>query len=379
MKAQFTLILALLFALLFSNEQIFAQGCVAIRGGMGCSGMAVGGQNLVSLNKGQWQASLGYRYFKSFRHFRGSHEEAERVENGTEVINKSHTVDLGISYGVSNRLSVAVNLPLNFYYRSSLYEHYGNSVEANPEQKRFHTGANGIGDLRVSGTYWLFDPMKSMRGNLALGLGIKAPTGNANVKDDFHKLGSAGQDSIVNRPVDQSIQLGDKGLGFTVEMQGFQAVTSWASVYFNGFYLFNPRETNKTLTRGTLTGVDPIIAYHSVADQFSARLGFNLTPLSGSNVALSMGGRIEGVPAKDLIGGDNGFRRPGYVISAEPGLFYSEGDLTLAVNVPVALYRNRVKSVYDLSDPTGERHGDAAFADYLISATVAYRFGGTQH
>lgn len=345
---------------------------------MGCSGMSVGGANLVSLNKGQWQASLGYRYFKSYKHFKGDIEQTERVENGTEVINKSHTLDLGLSYGLNDRLSLALNLPLNYYDRSSLYEHYGNAIEANPEQKRFHTGAQGIGDLRLSATYWVFDPMKSHKGNLALGLGIKTPTGNANVQDDFHKLSSTGQDSIVVRPVDQSIQLGDKGLGFSVEAQGFRSIASWASVYFSGFYLFNPRNTNETLTRGTTAGVDPIIVYHSVADQFSARLGFNFLPINGSNVALSLGGRVEGVPAKDLIGDDQGFRRPGYVVSAEPGLFYSKNNLTVSLNVPVALYRNRVKSVYDLADPTGKRHGDAAFADYLVSVNMAYRFGGQQ-
>ena len=32
----------------------------------------------------------------------------------------------------------------------------------------------------------------------------------------------------------------------------------------------------------------------------------------------SGGVRIEGLPSSDLIGGDRGFRRPGYIVSAEP-------------------------------------------------------------
>ena len=356
-----------------------AQRCVAIRGGMGCAGGASGGSNMVSLGRGQWQASLGYRYFKSFRHFRGSNEEVERVENHTEVINLVHTADLGLSYGLNNRISFNVNLPVSFFDRSSLYEHYGNSLEANPEQKRFHTDAKGIGDLRVSGTYWLFDPEKFMNGNLALSLGVKAPLGNANAQDDFHKLDENGQDYIFRRAVDQSIQLGDKGWGFNVEVQGFQSVSSKLSVYYNGFYLFNPRNTNETLTRGTLVNVDPLITYHSVADQFAARMGLGYVLLAGPNgIVFNLGGRIEGVPAKDMIGKEEGFRRPGYVVSAEPGLFYSHENTTLSLSVPVALYRNRVKSVYDLADPTGKRHGDAAFADYLISVSAAHRFGGSK-
>jgi hypothetical protein len=35
-------------------------------------------------------------------------------------------------------------------------------------------------------------------------------------------------------------------------------------------------------------------------------------------IKFSGGIRIEGLPSSDLIGGDRGFRRPGYIISAEP-------------------------------------------------------------
>jgi hypothetical protein len=41
----------------------------------------------------------------------------------------------------------------------------------------------------------------------------------------------------------------------------------------------------------------------------------------------------------------------------------------LSLNVPVAVARNRVKST---SDKLSGGHGDAAFADYVINATVTY-------
>ncbi|HEY9702126.1 MAG TPA: hypothetical protein V6C58_06755, partial [Allocoleopsis sp.] len=62
-------------------------------------------------------------------------------------------------------------------------------------------------------------------------------------------------------------------------------------------------------------------------------------------------------------------------VSVEPGISSQFGNFNAALTVPYALYRNRVKSVYDLADPTGQRHGDAAFADYLVNATITYRFG----
>lgn len=375
MKKQLSLIVLLSAFGLFSAIDVYAQGCVAIRQSGGCGTASINSL----LTKGQWQAGLNYRYFRSFRHFRGDHEEENRVEMGTEVINIAHIADLGLAYSLSNRFSIAVNLPVIFYDRSSLYEHYGNSTNTNPDQKRFHTKSSGIGDLRLAASYWLFNPANHPNNNIALGLGIKLPTGNSNVEDEFHKRSTVdGSDSIAVRPVDQSIQLGDGGVGFTLEMQAFASLGNNTTVYANGFYLSNPRNTNNTLTRGTLNGVDPLIAYHSVADQYLARIGLNYAFLPHQGLSASLGGRIEGIPHADLIGASDGFRRPGYIVSVEPGIFFQHHALSFALTVPVAAYRNRVKSTYDLNDPTGERHGDAAFADYSINFGFAYRFG-TQH
>jgi hypothetical protein len=168
MKSRFTSALVLLFVSIFSMENAQAQGCVAIRN-MGCSGTTIGGNTSGFLQKGEFQLLSNYRYFKSYKHFRGSHEETARVENNTEVINKANSLELGLSYGITDRLSVAATLPINFNDRSSLYEHYGNpkfDADGNPanplgwSHSRFNTGSKGIGDLRLTGTYWLMDPNK---------------------------------------------------------------------------------------------------------------------------------------------------------------------------------------------------------------------------
>ena len=350
-----------------------AQGCVAIRQMGNCSSNA--GSSL--LTKGQWQAAANYRYFRSYKHFRGDVEQVERVEEGTEVINVVNALDFGLSYSLSQRMSVSLTLPVIFYDRSSLYEHYGNSASANPEHKRFDTGAKGIGDLRIAGSYWLFNPNTHHKHNIALGIGFKLPTGNENVQDEFHKRkASDGTDSIVVKAVDQSIQLGDGGVGISLEVQAFSSLSDKLALYLNGFYMSNPQNTNKTLNRGTLVGVDPLIAYHSIADQYVARLGASYAVWPAKGLSINLGARMEGIPSSDLIGKSEGFRRPGYIVSAEPGLVFQHENIILSANVPVALYRNRVKSTYDLADPTGQRHGDAAFADYSLNFGLAWRFGG---
>ncbi len=355
-----TLNIACFFILFtFSATMLNAQGCIAIRNMMSCTG---GNPNSLSslTHPGQFQLTTSYRYFHSFRHFRGDHEEANRVAEGTEVINDSHSIDFGLSYTLNDRWSLSINLPVNFNRRSSLYEHYGNSEESNPEHMRFATGSAGISDLRVAATYWVLDPATHMHGNFAIGLGIKAPTGKSTVKDVFHKRTNSGADSTITKFVDQSIQLGDGGWGASIELQGYQTITPALSLYYNGFYLFNPKGVNE--------------ANLSVPDQYAGRLGVSYAALPALGLALNLGGRIEGLPAIDIFGSSEGSRRPGYIVSVEPGLLWSSGAHTFGFSVPVALYRNRIKSYSDRQDPTGQKHGDAAFADYLISANYAYRF-----
>lgn len=353
--------------------QLWAQGCVAVRP-MGCSASGHSGQSSF-LQKGQWQLTNGYRYFRSFRHFRGSEEEPNRVENGTEVVNIAHSVDFNLSRQLSDRWGLAFSIPIIYYDRSSLYEHYGNSPTANPDQLRFATGASGIGDIRITPNYWVFNPKTHTgRGNFSIGTGLKIPTGDENVTDDFHRLNSEGQDTTTNRAVDQSIQLGDGGWGLSLELQGYYGLSNRHSLNYSGFYLFNPRNTNNTLTRGTTEGVDPLIVNHSVADQFAARIGWNTVLMPRYGLLGGLGTQVEGVPSKDLIGDSDGFRRPGYIVSIEPNISMQVAQVTISVSVPIALYRNRTKSTYDLADPTGRRHGDAAFADYLVNINFGYRF-----
>ena len=84
-----TLVVTIVFIFSCLNSQ--AQGCVAIRQFSGI-GNAVGQGNL--LTKREWNFSANYRYFKSFRHFRGTEQEYDRLTNNTEVINKQHGLDV---------------------------------------------------------------------------------------------------------------------------------------------------------------------------------------------------------------------------------------------------------------------------------------------
>ena len=360
-----------------------AQGCVAVRGFGGCG--VAGGSGLALAPK-QWQVGANYRYFESFRHFKGDEEQYDRLVKQTQVINYSNTMDISASMGLTLRTQLNVNLPVSYTDRSSYYEHGGQTTTF-PGARRTSTSA-GIGDARIGISKWLWNPVSHTKSNLMLGVGLKLPTGNWNVQDSFYNVmvtdpvtGSSSRKTVY-RPVDQSIQLGDGGLGLSLEMQGFWEMADGLFAYGNAFYILNPRGVNGTMTNRRTTivvnGVSQVFTNEymcSVADQYAARLGF-LSQSQLHGLSFSWGARLEGVPVRDLVGESYGFRRPGYTIAAEPGVTYMKGKTTVNFNMPIALYRIRKQSVTDkeVQDATGvARNGDAAFADYLISLGVTYR------
>jgi hypothetical protein len=224
---------------------------------------------------------------------------------------------------------------------------------------------------------WMIDPVKHSKGNFQIGMGLKLPTGDYNYEDYFYNVGPNGTKEL--RPVDQSIQLGDGGTGIAVEMNGFFNFTPLAGLYGNLYYLSNPREVNGTRTyRETLSATLANESIMSVPDQYLARLGFNYSFLGRlKGLSASLGGRVEGIPVEDLFGGSLGFRRPGYIVSIEPGLVYQMKKTLLFATVPVAMIRNRTQSVTDKenSEISGTyRHGDAAFADYSINVGISVKF-----
>jgi hypothetical protein len=91
----------------------------------------------------------------------------------------------------------------------------------------------------------------------------------------------------------------------------------------------------------------------------------------------SGGVRYECIPVNDLIGGSTGFRRPGKVVTVEPGITYSMKKCNIYAYVPIAVVRNRTQSVPDKikTDLTGVyAQGDAAFADYSVNIGFSIRF-----
>lgn len=354
----------ILVVCLLVNQSVNAQGCVAIRGAGGatCNMM----DHMKNIDTSKWLFSTNTRYFKSFRHFVGKVEQPQRQELGTEVINHTFNMDFGLTRVLNKTWSVALYVPIIANTRSSLYEHGGTT--------RRETHSFGLGDVRVAGYAWLLDPAKHMNFNIQAGLGIKFATGDYKYQDRFYT--STG--TTIMGPVDQSIQLGDGGTGFTTELNTYYAFSHKFNLYANFYYLLNPREQNGVSTQRGGTPSAATIAntsdVMSVPDQYLLRVGANY---QAGKVTFSGGVRFECVPVYDLIGGSTGFRRPGQVLTVEPGITYTMKKCNIYAYMPIAVMRNRPQSVPDIlkTQQTGVySQGDAAFADYAINIGMSIRF-----
>lgn len=358
--------LIIIITLFLVNKSSSAQGCVAVRStGNSCS---MSHSDVAS----KWQLNLNNRYFKSYKHFVGKEEQEHRVDSGTQVINHSYSLDITLTRKLTSRWSLAVTVPVISNVRSSLYEHYGNSSK-NPNARR-KTTSFGIGDARVSAYRWLLDSSRSKKGNIQAGLGIKLPTGDYRYQDMFWKNDS----TYLMAPVDQSIQLGDGGTGIALELKSYYNFSKKFGVYNDLYYLINPREQNGVSTaRGGTPSANAIKYFTStmsVPDQFMARAGVNYMV---NKLTVSAGARLEGIPSSDLIGGDKGFRRPGYILSVEPVISYELKKVQLYASVPFAVERNRTQSNSDklITKATGNKaQGDAAFADYFVNVGATFKF-----
>lgn len=382
MKLFFLLILTVLT---FSKPH--AQGCVAVRQMGGVTTMCPSAS--YNLSKGDIQVGANYRYFHSWRHFVGTEEQPQRqttggghdangVERGNAVNIYSHAVDLNFSYGLTNRLQLNVTLPWVHNERSQVLRQTAPVADT----FRYSVYAKGIGDMRLSANYWVLDPAKAHQANLLIGAGIKLPTGKYAATDDHvPQTDGTFKDDVV---MDQAIQPGDGGVGFSLEVQGFHQVYKSLYAFANGYYLFNPRQSNGAFKSAPKPGLEGYNIY-ACPDQYFGRAGVMTSLLKEKNLTLSLAGRLEGIPAYDAFGGQVAYRRPGYVVAVEPGVTYRTGQHSLSLFVPYNVKRDRIQSAADIADqnlqnskiadPTAKVHvqGDAAFADYSISLGYTYR------
>jgi hypothetical protein len=335
------------------TQPAFGQGCIVAR-----SNGEVGGPESEGgyLQPGDFDFDIGYRHQFSYNHFVGPTEQSYRVTDGTEVENKINLENFAVTYQLSPRFSINVDIPVLIASRHT------NDTDV------FYT-SSGIGDSSFMVQGWLWNPTENKRGNIQFGIGLLAPTGKDNVANVIDAQNGQGP---VYKIVDYSIQPGQGGWGIPLQWVTYKNVAG-NQLYFNGNYVMMLEDINGVYRSGAAPNPLTLTQYNAISDQYLLEGGVAHPISRVKGLTITFGPRMEGVPARNLLPvGDNlGFRRPGFAISLEPGFQYSRGRSLFTAEVGRAIYRDRTKSVPD--DLTGG-HGDAAFANYVWLASYSFRF-----
>src|SRR5215471_8469049 len=257
-------------------QRAAAQGCIASPNNPASHVVPGEFTNTMALAN-RWLGEVDFRWYQSFRHFQGDVEQPQRVALGNNVINDVYLFNVAATYGFNERWSATINFPFIDATRSSLYEH---------DFVHRHTmHAGGLGDIRLVTDLWLLDPQQHMDGNISLGIGFKAPTGDDKASDISYRTTGP-----VTRPVDPSIQPGDGGWGLLLEMQAYQKIFGHLFGYVQGSYLITPQEQNHTeTTLGDRPGIPSLIKYDSIPDQYFGRGGFTYVIWPDAGLTLSLG------------------------------------------------------------------------------------------
>jgi hypothetical protein len=355
--AKLTLLFTVVIVLCLSGGQLWAQGCILARSPeLGGLPTGQGG----TLQPGHFQITIGERHQYSYQHYVGDVYQETRAQAKSAVQNKINLVTTNLTYQWTPKISFEIDAPWLFATRKS-------------QSSPIKYSATGLGDTILGANTWLRNPEHAPRNNFSVGLGVLMPTGNDDVENNTN-TNTTGTGAAVNvtAPVDYSIQPGNGGWGMVMQWMGYQRLGKSLTFYTDGDYIATQGGTNGVQRSTTLSTTSPLNNYAAISDQYLFEAGFSFPISHVKGLSGTVGPRDEGVPADNLFPVSNdGFRRPGYAVTAGPGAQYVRGSNLFTAGVYKAIHRDRTSSY---PDSVYHSHGDAAFAQYVWLASVTHRF-----
>jgi len=283
------------------------------------------------------------------------HVREDLAPFGQPVHLNINSFDTTATYGITSRVSFSGTVPFLHGQQSRFYA----------DGARHEVSAGGLSDINGALRTWVWSPASHPNGNVQVGIGFKSSTGKHDVTDAYYGL-----PGTPSYPIDQSVQLGDGGWGVIFDTQAFRRVSMLGFIYGSGAYLASPKDTTELFQQPA--GPYSVLRV-SVPDVFSVKggVGYIIWPKHGMTVTL--GGRFDGIPTKDLFGESHGFRRPALIGFVDPSISITRGDSTFQIDAPVRVFYNFRRSEADVQ--LG-RPGGGDLADSLLFIGYTRRFGG---
>jgi hypothetical protein len=344
-------------ALSLCAVQLSAQGCILARSPEQ-SGLPTnqGG----TLEPGHLQITVGERHQFSYQHYVGDVYQEYRAQARSQVQNKINLITINLTYQWTPKISFEIDAPWLFATRKG-------------QSSPIKYASTGLGDTILGANYWIRNPEHAPRNNFSVGLGLLMPTGNDDVQNTVNtNITGTGAAVEVTAPVDYSIQPGNGGWGMVTQWMGYLRQGKSLVFYTDGDYIATQGGTNGIQRGATLSTTTPLDNYVAISDQYLMEAGVSFPISHVKGLSATFGPRDEGVPAKNLFPNSNdGFRRPGFAVSAGPAGQYVHGADLLTAGVYKAIHRDRTASYPDSVYGT---HGDAAFAQWVWLASWTHRF-----
>ena len=239
------------------------------------------GESFQYLKRHGWQLSVGYRRLTADQWFVGAQIRPDLVPGGEPLNFAIHTVDLNATFAVTERFNVTLTVP----FVSGRF-----SAKIWPDGLRHTQSSSGAGDVSLVGSVWLQNPATHSEGNVALGVGVKAPTGSNTVSSPYYTATGSVPFTAL-----QGIEPGDGGWGIILQAQAYRKVFSRAYAYVSGSYLLSPRAVSGVAARF------PGDSSWSVPDIYSGRLGLAYALWPDEGISVSLGGRIGRASCRERV------------------------------------------------------------------------------
>ena len=170
-----------------ASHGVRAQGCEPIRF---TTPVNLGGEGRAYQPAREWEVTLAYRRLFSKDWFVGQDESSALAPGGKAPRFRIHTFVADVAYSLSDRYRVKLSVPLS-----------SGSLERTWPDKAVHEQtATGIGDVTLMAEAWALRPRTHERGNIAVGIGVKAPTGSHTIASQYYTATGP-----VDFPADQTI------------------------------------------------------------------------------------------------------------------------------------------------------------------------------
>jgi hypothetical protein len=319
---------------------------------------------LGSTGGGKLQLSVGWRAARSNRSYYGSGTNHSFTSTWLPQERMS-ILDVSARYRINQRASVQAVLPIVNNSFSMLYPPNGAG-----QGLRFGSSANGIGDLSLFTQSFLLSPRDHPFGNVALGVGMKIPTGSRNLHANLPDL--SGANPMPRAIYPPAIMPGDGGTGIIFGINGYKqfrrSFLRGHTVFASASYLCNPRNTNGTasIVQGLGVPFDPQFLNamnNSVTDSYTLQAGasIKIPGIWDKPILKGLRARVafnwEGIPNSDLFGKSTGYRQPGYIMSVAPGFTFAFHKSLIIAEVPIVFARyinGRKSAIPDLAtNPDG--------------------------